>query len=298
MNLLADVGRRIVGAASQPRFAPVATGRSLLQAVAIGAMAVLSVYSAESQRTFLFLKTGEKFATQETAGPTVAAFTHYLGAYEPQVMNDPAKAVEFCTTKKPPLGIVTPGFYLTYAKALGIEPLLEVRRQKVPAEQYVLVVKKSAPDDLAALKGKTIATTLGAEQRYVIGVVLKDKLGEEVRLKPITDVEGAVFDLVEGAKNAADAVLAEDAAWKLFEKDEELGPKLKVAFSSDELPRDLVVLFRHNADGVDVEKVKSVLKDMGNNDAGKQILNSIRVEAFVDIDKDQLSKAQALFYAK
>jgi ABC-type phosphate/phosphonate transport system substrate-binding protein len=247
---------------------------------------------------FLFLKTGEKFATQETAGPTVAAFTHYLGAYEPQVMNDPAKAVEFCGAKKPPLGIVTPGFYLAYAKALGIEPLLEVRRQKVPVERYVLVVKKSAPDDLAALKGKTIATAIAAEQRYVIGVVLQCKLGEEIRLQPVTDVEGAVFDLVEGAKNAADAVLVEDAAWKLFEKDDELGPKLKVAFNSDELPRDLVVLFRPDATNVDAEKLKSALKDMGNNDAGKQILNSIRVEAFVDVDKDRLSKAQALFYAK
>ncbi len=247
---------------------------------------------------FLFLKTGEKFATQETAGPTVAAFTHYLGAYEPQVMNDPAKAVEFCTAKKPPLGIVTPGFYLAYGKALGIEPLLEVRRQNVPAERYVLVVKKSALDDLGALKGKTIAAAIAAEQRYVIGVVLQGKLGEEVRLQPVTDVEGAVFDLVESAKNAADAVLVEDAAWKLFEKDNELGPKLKVAFSSDELPRDLVVLFRPNADGVDAEKIKSALKDMGNSDAGKQILNSIRVEAFVGVGKDRLSKAQALFYAK
>ena len=42
-------------------------------------------------------------------------------------------------------------------------------------------------------------------------------------------------------KNTADAVLVEDAAWKLFEKDEELGPKLKAVYQSDELPRDLVV---------------------------------------------------------
>lgn len=261
----------------------------------LGGVLLMNVLLAAA---FLFLKTGEKFATQETAGQTVATFTHYLGAYEPQVINDPAKAVELCTSNKPPLGIVTPGFYLTYAKALGIEPLLEVRRQKVPMERYVLVVKRSAPDDLDALKGKTIATTLAAEQRYVISVVLKDRLGNEMRLKPITDVEGAVFDLVEGMKNTADAVLVEDAAWKLFEKDEELGPKVKAVYQSDELPRDLVVLFRPNADGVDAEKIKSVLKDMGNNDAGKQILNSIRVEAFVDVDKDRLSKAQALFYAK
>ena len=51
---------------------------------------------------FLFLKTGEKFATQEAAGPTVAEFVKTLGAYEPQVFNDPTKAIEFCAAKKPP----------------------------------------------------------------------------------------------------------------------------------------------------------------------------------------------------
>jgi hypothetical protein len=70
---------------------------------------------------FLFLKTGEKFATQEAAGPTVSAFTAYVAEkigdakIEPQVLNDPKKAVEFVTGKKPALGIVTPGFYLAYA---------------------------------------------------------------------------------------------------------------------------------------------------------------------------------------
>ena len=247
---------------------------------------------------FLFLKTGEKFATQETAGPTVAEFTHYLGDYDPQVLNDPVKAAEFCAAKKPPLGIVTPGFYLAYAKALGIEPLLEVRRQQVPAERYDLVVKKSAPEDLNALTGKTIATTLSPEQRYVLSVVLKGKLGEEMRLKSVTDVEGAVFDLAEGSTNAADAVLVEEAAWKLYEKDDELGPKLKVVYQSDDLPRDLVVLFRPNAGDVKVEKLKATLKDMGKTEAGRKILDSIRVEAFVDIDKDRLTKAQTLFYGQ
>ena len=58
---------------------------------------------ADGPRPFLFLKTGEKFATQEIAGPTVAGFTAYAGekaagttnAFEPRVMNDPVKAAEF-----------------------------------------------------------------------------------------------------------------------------------------------------------------------------------------------------------
>jgi ABC transporter, phosphonate, periplasmic substrate-binding protein len=273
-------------------------------ASALAALALIGqIRAADMAKPFLFLKTGEKFATQETAGQTVATLTDYVGGklggkFEARVMNDPAQATEFCAAKKPPLGIVTPGFYLTYEKALGMEPLLETRRQNVVVERCVLVVKKSAPDDLDALKGKVIATSLAAEERYLVSVILKGKLGEEVRLKPTTDVEGAVFDIADNAKNAAGAVLIEEAAWKIFEKDEELGPKLKAINQSDELPRDLVVIFRPNAEGLDVAKVKTVLKEMSNDITGKQILSSIQVEAFTDVDSGRLAKAQELFHAK
>ena len=276
----------------------------LFTAAVLAALALSGrVYAADTIKAFLFLKTGEKFATQETAGQTVATLTDYIGGklggkFEARVMNDPAKATDFCATKKPPLGIVSPGFYLTYAKALGMEPLLETRRQNVAAERYVLVVKKSAANDLDTLKGKTIATLLAAEERYVVSVVLKGKLGEEVRLKPTMDMEGAAFDIADGAKTGPDAVLMEEAAWKIFEKDEELGLKLKAIYQSDELPRDLVVVFRPSAEGLDAAKAKTVFKEMSGDAGGKQILDSIRVEAFTDVDSARLTKAQELFHAK
>ena len=142
---------------------------------------------------FLFLKTGKKFATQEMAGQTVGEFTAVVAKavggieFEAQVMNDPVKAVEFCMLKKPPVGIVTPGFYVAYAKALEMEPLLEVRRQKVAAERYVVVVKKTTTEGLDAVRGKVLATSLAAEERYVTGVILQDKVAE-LRMKPVRDI--------------------------------------------------------------------------------------------------------------
>src|SRR5437016_3362606 len=206
---------------------------------------------AEGPRPFLFLKTGEKFATQEIAAPTVAGLTVYIGekvagatnAFEPRVMNDPVKAAEFSGKSKPALGIVTAGFYLTYAKALGMEPILEIKRTGVKEEHYILVSKKDAAQDLAKLEGKTIATPLAGEQRYVVGVILQGKLGEEIRLQQTMDAEGAVFDLAESSKKAADAVLLEAGAWELFKDDPDSGQKLKVVYQSEELPHDLVVVF-------------------------------------------------------
>lgn len=252
---------------------------------------------------FLFLKTGEKFATQEMAGQTVGEFTACVAKamgdvnFDPGVLNEPVKAVEFCTTKKPPVGIVTPGFYLAYQKALEMEPLLEVRRQKIETERYVVVVKKGAGDGLDAVRGKVLATTLAAEERYITGVILQDKVAE-LRMKAVTDIEGAVFDLVESAKDAAGAVLLEEAAWQVMEKDEELGPKLKVAHRSEELPGTLVVAFRANVGKLDLCKLKNALISMSKSEDGRRTLGSIRVEAFEKLDEARLKKAQESFLGK
>jgi len=248
---------------------------------------------------FLFLKTGEKFATQETAGPTVAAFTTELAQqvgggteFAPQVFNDPGKAAEFVTAKKPAIGIVTTGFYLAYAKALGMELLLEVQRQGVEVERYVLVMRKDAGEGIAAARGRVIATSLGAEERFVIGVILQDEL-QEVRLRQVNDLEGTALDVAEKAKNAPDAVLMEEALWNVLAKDEELGPKLKAVYRSPELPGALVVAFPANAGGLEAGKLRSALKDMK-----AATLANIRVEKFTDSNRERLQKAEAKFHGR
>jgi ABC-type phosphate/phosphonate transport system substrate-binding protein len=151
---------------------------------------------------------------------------------------------------------------------------------------------------LAKLEGKTIVTPLAGEQRYVVGVILQGKTGEEVRLQQTMDVEGAVFDLAEGSKKAADAVLLETSAWDLFKDDPDSGGKLKVVYQSEELPHDLVVVFTPKSDAVNSDKLKQVLKDMSGNADGQKVLQSIRVDLFIDIDSGRLSNAEKFFYGK
>ena len=208
---------------------------------------------------FLFLKTGEKFATQEAAGPTVSAFTAAVAqpmggavAFEPRVLNDPSQAVEYCAAKKPAIGIVTPGFYFERAGSLGMDPLLETRRQGVAEERYVVVARKSAGDGLESFKGKSIWTTLAAEEKYVAAVILQGKAGGSL-LKPISDVEGAAFDVVDTVSRAGDGVLMEEETWKVLAQDGEIGPKLKVVYRSDLLPCQLVVAFRANVGGLSLD---------------------------------------------
>lgn len=51
-----------------------------MAAVLMALLAAVPLPAAETVRAFLFLKTGEPYATQDTAGPTVAGLTDYLGA--------------------------------------------------------------------------------------------------------------------------------------------------------------------------------------------------------------------------
>lgn len=239
---------------------------------------------------FLFLKTGEKFATQEAAAPTVTLFTEQVGAklgekFEPQVVNDPAKAVEYITRRKPTLGIVTPGFYLTYARALGMDAVAEVKRQKVDIERYVLVtpVRKKMV--------VTVASPLAAEPGYVQAVILQGRYGDELRLQTVTDVEGAVFDMAEAKKDAADGVVMEEGVWQVLSTDAELSKQLKVAFTSEALPGNLVVTFRGQ---VEPAKVRSALQALDGND----VLKQIRVASFTEVNGDRLKAAEDLFRGK
>ena len=241
---------------------------------------------------FLFLKTGEKFATQESAGPTVKLLTEFVGqktgeSFEPQVLNDPAKAAEYCATGTPVGGVVTPGFYFAYKKTFNMEPVLEIKRLQVPVERYVLVTKGAA---LETLTGKTIATPLATEARFVASVILQGKLGADVRLLPVTDVEGAVMDLVEGAKNSPAAVLMEEGAWQVIHADAELGAQVKAVFTSCELPGNLVVIF---AGKFDAGKLKAAVRTIP-----AEILGSVRVESFTEINAARLRQAEELFNAQ
>ena len=168
-----------------------------------------------------------------------------------------------------------------------MEPVLEIKRQQVPVERYVLVTKGAVLD---ALADKTIATPLALEPQFVTGVILQNRLGAGVRLQPITDVEGAVMDLVEGAKNAPAAVLMEEGIGQVIHADAELGPQVKAVFTSDELPGNLVVTFGGKGT---VGKLKDALKA-----TPAEILSSIRVETFSEVNMERLKKAEERFCGK
>lgn len=253
---------------------------------------------------FLFLKTGEPFATQDIAGPTVAGLTGYLGeqldvGFEPVVMNQPADAVLHVEKQKPAFGIVTAGFFLTYEKALGMQPLLQIRRLGRGGAKMVLVARQDAPDDLMEWSGQSIACALAAEERYLKAVVLAGQLGNEIRFEAVKDVEGAIFDLVEKTDTPFAAVLLEAAQWAFYRDDPELGAALKTIFTSAELPDDLLVGFgagdEKAAPAADLVQALAAMKE---TEDGQRILRSVEIGRLDPIDDDRLGAARRLFHGE
>ncbi len=262
---------------------------------------------ANERAAMVFLKTGEKYATQEQAGGAVESLANYVSqqmtgstnAFLARVFNSPAKTIEFITAKKPPVGIVSPGFYLTYHKTLGMEPLLETQRTGVSSERYVLVARTTGVPPPGEWAGKMVATQLAAESRYVLGVILQDNFGGEIRFKEIDDVEVAIIELAENKPGAPDAVLIEEVTWKeLFAGDDEIGPKLQVIYRSPELPGELVVAFKPNVGGFSLDAFKDALRGMPGTETGRHILRNIRLESFNHTNQERLQHAEKLFNPK
>jgi hypothetical protein len=257
-------------------------------------------------RTFLVLKTGEKLATDEIAGPTVAGLTKYLGQklgqsddfFAPKIENEPEKALAIARANKPLAGIVTPAFYFSHRETLPMHVAAEVRRIGLPAERYAVVVHEQFEGDLESLRGKTIATTLVAEKQYVARVILQGKLGDDVALAASTDLDATVIDIAEKVEGAPIAALLDLATWDFYRRDAQLGPQLKAVFQSDVLPRDLVVVFTQSQNGLDAASFQSAVLAMDKDAEGRAILRSIRVETFDEVDRGRLRRAEQLFHGQ
>ncbi len=258
-----------------------------------------SVASAQSPEpkpiSFLVLKTGEAFATQEKAGAYLKAFADVLGArtggmiFDIRIHNDPASAAAWCGAAMPAAGIVTPAFYLEHRKALDLRPILFTRRHGEPSERYALLVRKGSGLRPEGLAGKPVATTVAAEAGYVRHVVFP---AQRLDLKSEKNLADAVLAITEKDTDAPAAVLADRATRKFFEEDPLSWPELEVAGESDPLPPDLVVVFGKNAPEGFEAKLKDAMLGITKDEAGRKACAAIQTEGFGMIDAELMKRAE------
>lgn len=148
---------------------------------------------------------------------------------------DPVAAAEAIAARPDCFVLASLGFYAAHRSALGLSPLLALRRTDGEPERYRIVVKKGRFETLAALQGHTLAgSPLHESERFideaVFGGALRAKAHFQLKptKRPLREVRALLSDKVDAVLIDA-AQFASLRALPLFEA-------LAVLHTSEPLP--------------------------------------------------------------
>lgn len=122
--------------------------------------------------------------------------------------------------------------YLKKHKAWKLEPLAHMGA--ATKKQYFVLVREGSYKTLAALKGKTLVTTLAKDARFISRAVFAKKL-DAAKHFVLKRTRRALKGIRKVARGQADATLVDEAAFAHL-KNLPLPKKLTAIFSSGKLP--------------------------------------------------------------
>lgn len=205
------------------------------------------------------------------------------GELEGRAFGDAAAAAREIAARPDCFVLGSLGFYAAHRAALGLVPLLALRRADGAPERYRIAVKKGRFETLAALRGRTLAgSPLYESERFidqaVFGGALKAK--ENFQLKPTARPLREVRALASGK---VDAVLL-DAAQFASLRALPLFDSLAVLHTSDPLP-SLGLMARGGARmRVLGPKMIEAAQSLCEHEAGKGLCQSFGIAGFAPAD--------------
>lgn len=253
--------------------------------------------------SFLMVKLGDEAATPEMAGDFLSRMEGWLEsrvprfrgrAVEGRIANREEEVRSILRQDPPDLAMVPPGIWMGYlrdGKPSG-EPVAQIPRFGAEAERYYLVASRDGPGTLDALRGRTVRTVFSYHGPYLRRVVFPDgfRPGEAFALEPADNLADEIFLLLEGDPEAPAALLLDEELKRFFEDDDLVWPELRVIWTSDPLPRDLVVpLGGWSAE--EREALRRALFSMGETAEGREILDLMDSSGFEPVDGTLLQRA-------
>jgi ABC-type phosphate/phosphonate transport system substrate-binding protein len=161
----------------------------------------------------------------------------------------------------------------------------------------IVVARDAAAPDLKALRGGKLALPGAATEdarQFLRCACLK--AGVTVRdCFPATtnpeSVEDAMDDVVD---RAADAALVDRAAMKMYERRKPARfAKLRVLLESDPLPPGILAYRTDKLDPATVERIRAGLANAHQSDAGRRLVNQMRIQRFEPAPPDLLDVLSA-----
>lgn len=215
------------------------------------------------------------------------------GSMTGEYHRDLAACLKYIEEKKPSLGVVDLGTYLSQRKALKLKPLGHMG--PADAMKYQLVVRKGEFKDLAALKGKRLYAAQ-KDARFVSRVILGGKLdaAKEMTFKAKNEVKSlkAVGKKKRG-KYKADAALVEATT---FARRGELSKlvELEAIFTSAGMPGLTLVSINGRASAELVSKIKKALPKLCAG-KGKGLCDQFQMKSFKPASAASYSKLEAAY---
>jgi len=239
-------------------------------------------------------------ATTQQAAPYLEQFMKYTEAQlkwsglKGQFFPEPdAEFKKFIETEKPGFAMIDPDQYLEMQKAQQLTLLATVFGKNQSLGHLSLVAKDPALKDLAAMKGKSLASTHLQSPKFLSRVVFDGKADVEKHFGKL-DPKGSTLKVAKAVSNGeADLALLsdEEVAWLKGSPYSDL----KVVWTSGELPPMSVAAFGKTSKAADREAFAKMLLGMCADSKGGEVCKAMDITKFGPPDQAAYNAAMKKF---
>jgi hypothetical protein len=193
------------------------------------------------------------------------------------------------------LALVPLPFFLKHRETLDLEPLLEVEQLSAAEGSWTLVAARGAVDSPAALDGWTVRGAPGYAPGFVRTIALGDwgELPESTEIRFSRRVLG---DLREAAAGEPVAVLLDQAQAAALDQ-LPFGEKLEVVTRSGPMAGHLLCAVGGRFPAGRIGPLRAALLGIAASDNGRELLESLRIERFRELNEEMLERQQSQYAA-
>jgi len=213
------------------------------------------------------------------------------GTYYPQHQ----AAEEALAAETPQILALTPAAFFAREKSLKLTPIAQIAVNHSPSETGYIVVRKETPDDVQALKGKIVLTTLLSDPSSKSLFTLADgtPLATFVKLEY---ERSPLSSLKKLRAQEVFAVLLDESQWNGLEQ-LPFAAEMKQLTKTQPFPRPIIAVTPQVDKGVVAQLQKGLLA-LNRDASAKDLLSQFSVDSFVLPDEALLQKARKRFHSK
>ncbi|MDP7035598.1 MAG: PhnD/SsuA/transferrin family substrate-binding protein [Planctomycetota bacterium] len=264
--------------------------RALIVFVIGGFFAGFPVCDAEEIELF-FVHPGGPGSTEEAAS-FMSELCTYLseksgipaeqlrGRYD----NDEKRCLERLKQPGVRMAVVSLGFYLRHRQEFTHQILLTPKVFGHSTERFYLLSRKGAAQELDAYTGKILSSSFLDDTQFVDGVVFRGRFRVDQDFR-IDFQKRSLRAIKAVTRGKSDLVLLNQLQFNTLEK-LRYYKDLQLIWESEPVPHGPVIRVGSEKSLPQMESLRAALIDMGNEDRGRKLLETMQLEGFLTCDPE------------